>query len=66
MLGRKYGLASDQIVSLNIVNADGNIITADAHNNSDLLFASQGPDTSSIWTISWVAVYTTANHQTKA
>ena len=42
MLGRKYGLASDQILSLDLVDADGNIITANANNNSDLLFASQG------------------------
>ena len=42
MLGRMYGLASDQILSLDLVDADGNIITANANNNSDLLFASQG------------------------
>ena len=42
MLGRQYGLASDQIVALDMVDADGNLITADAKNNSDLLFASQG------------------------
>ncbi|KAK9827804.1 hypothetical protein WJX74_003088 [Apatococcus lobatus] len=42
MLGRQYGLASDQIVALDMVDASGNLITADASNNSDLLFASQG------------------------
>ena len=42
MLGRMYGLASDQILSLDMVDASGDIITADASNNSDLLFASQG------------------------
>ena len=42
MLGRQYGLASDQIVALDMVDADGNLVTADASNNSDLLFASQG------------------------
>ena len=42
MLGRKYGLASDQILSLDMVDANGNMITANAQNNSDLLFASQG------------------------
>lgn len=42
MLGRQYGLASDQIVALDLVDANGDLITADASNNSDLLFASQG------------------------
>ena len=42
MLGRQYGLASDQIVALDLVDANGNLITADTSNNSDLLFASQG------------------------
>lgn len=42
MLGRLYGLASDQLVALDLVDANGNLITADATNNSDLLFASQG------------------------
>lgn len=42
VFARKFGLTTDSIRSLNIATADGQIVTADASTNSDLLWASQG------------------------
>jgi FAD/FMN-containing dehydrogenase len=41
-LTRKYGLAADNLVSADVVTADGNLITADEKNHSDLLWALKG------------------------
>lgn len=59
MLGRQYGLASDQIVALDLVDANGDLITANATNNSDLLFASQGAselDLITAWSSGWALI----------
>lgn len=40
--GRAFGLTCDNLRSLDIVTADGNLITADAQQHPDLLWASQG------------------------
>ncbi|KAK3326632.1 hypothetical protein B0H66DRAFT_166530 [Apodospora peruviana] len=37
-----HGLASDQVLSLNVVTADGSFVTADPDTNSDLFFALRG------------------------
>ncbi|SPO00670.1 uncharacterized protein DNG_03418 [Cephalotrichum gorgonifer] len=37
-----YGLAADQVLSLNVVTADGRFVTADVHENRDLFFALRG------------------------
>jgi hypothetical protein len=37
-----YGLASDQVLSLNVVTAGGDFVTADPTVNSDLFFAMRG------------------------
>ena len=37
-----YGLAADQVLSVQIVTADGRFITADEKENSDLFFAVRG------------------------
>jgi hypothetical protein len=42
VFARKFGLTTDNIRALDIVTADGQIVTADASTNSDLLWASQG------------------------
>jgi hypothetical protein len=42
VFGRKFGLTSDNIRSVDMVTADGATLTADASTNSDLLWASQG------------------------
>jgi hypothetical protein len=42
VFGRKYGLTSDNLLSVDIVTADGSILTADAQHHADLLWASQG------------------------
>lgn len=42
VFGRRYGLTCDNLQSLDIVTADAKLVTADAQNNSDLLWASQG------------------------
>ena len=42
VFGRKFGLTSDNIRALDIVTADGRILSADQSSNSDLLWASQG------------------------
>jgi FAD/FMN-containing dehydrogenase len=41
-LTRKYGLTCDNILSAEVVTADGNVITADSQNNSDLYWALRG------------------------
>jgi FAD/FMN-containing dehydrogenase len=41
-LGRAYGLASDNLQSIDVVGPSGNIVTADANNNTDLFWASRG------------------------
>jgi hypothetical protein len=42
VFGRKYGLTTDSVRSVDIVMADGTTLTADAQNNADLLWACQG------------------------
>ncbi|PKS08407.1 hypothetical protein jhhlp_005351 [Lomentospora prolificans] len=37
-----YGLGADQILSLNVVTADGRFVTANVHENSDLFYALRG------------------------
>jgi FAD/FMN-containing dehydrogenase len=37
-----YGLGSDQVLSINVVTADGRLITADPFTNTDLFFALRG------------------------
>lgn len=44
-LSRVIGMASDNIISLKIVNPEGNIITVDENNYSDLLWAFKGAGT---------------------
>ncbi len=41
-VSRAYGLACDTIAEVEVVLADGTVINANANNNSDLLWASQG------------------------
>jgi FAD/FMN-containing dehydrogenase len=41
-LRRKHGTASDALVSVDIVTADGNFVNANAHENSDLFWAIRG------------------------
>jgi FAD/FMN-containing dehydrogenase len=41
-LGRANGLASDNLQSIDVVNPAGDIVTADANNNTDLFWASRG------------------------
>jgi FAD/FMN-containing dehydrogenase len=41
-LTRKYGLTADNLVSADLVTADGKLITADAENHRDLLWALKG------------------------
>ena len=41
-LRRKYGLSCDNLISADVVTADGELVTADSDNNADLLWALQG------------------------
>jgi FAD/FMN-containing dehydrogenase len=41
-LSGTYGLGADQILSLNVVTADGRFVTADVNQNTDLFFALRG------------------------
>lgn len=41
-LASLYGLGADQVISLNVVTADGRFITASADQNQDLFFALRG------------------------
>jgi FAD/FMN-containing dehydrogenase len=42
LAGRKFGTTSDNIVAVQIVTADGRILTANAKRNADLLWACRG------------------------
>lgn len=42
MLARSYGLASDHLVGLEMVDYNGSIVVANASHNADLLWASRG------------------------
>jgi Berberine and berberine like/FAD binding domain len=42
VFGRKFGLTTDNIRSINMVTADGSALSADASSHPDLLWASQG------------------------
>jgi FAD/FMN-containing dehydrogenase len=42
VLGRHYGLACDNVTSLQLVTADGSLLTCDASTNEDLFWASRG------------------------
>lgn len=37
-----YGLGADQVLSLNVVTADGRLVTAGLHENQDLFYALRG------------------------
>ena len=38
----RYGLAADNVLSMDVVTADGNLVTADPNTNSDLFWAMRG------------------------
>ncbi|KAF9925720.1 hypothetical protein BGZ67_008482 [Mortierella alpina] len=42
MLGRKYGLMLDRVVEMELVNANGDLLTASASKNPDLFYALRG------------------------
>ena len=48
-LGSKHGSAIDNLLSVDIVTADGKLRTASAAQNEDLFWVSAGPDTISVW-----------------
>ncbi|KAI8965338.1 FAD-binding domain-containing protein [Daldinia sp. FL1419] len=41
-LASRYGLGADQVLSIQVVTADGRFVTADPHQNTDLFFALRG------------------------
>jgi FAD/FMN-containing dehydrogenase len=41
-LGRRYGLAANSVTAIELVNADGELVRADADQNSDLFWALRG------------------------
>lgn len=41
-LASKYGLGADQVLSLQVVTADGRFVTADPEQNTDLFYALRG------------------------
>ncbi len=41
-LSRKYGLAIDNVIEVDVVLADGSLVTASAHKNADLFWAVRG------------------------
>jgi len=41
-LGRRYGLASNSVTAVELVNADGDLVRGDAEQNSDLFWALRG------------------------
>ncbi|KAI1363390.1 hypothetical protein F5Y08DRAFT_309572 [Xylaria arbuscula] len=41
-LASTYGMGADQVLSLNVVTADGRFLTADVNQNTDLFFALRG------------------------
>jgi FAD/FMN-containing dehydrogenase len=44
-----YGLGSDQVLSLQVVTADGDFVTADTETNRDLFYALRGGGGSKTW-----------------
>jgi len=42
VIGRKYGLTCDNMLSAQVVTANGNVLTCDAQQNSDLFWALRG------------------------
>ena len=42
LLGRRYGLASNSVTAIEVVNADGDLIHADADRHTDLFWALRG------------------------
>lgn len=42
MLSRKYGLLSDRLIGVEMVVANGTILTANSTHNADLLWACKG------------------------
>jgi FAD/FMN-containing dehydrogenase len=42
MLARRYGLASDRLIGIEMVDATGKVITANKTFNADLLWAHRG------------------------
>jgi len=42
VVGRKYGLTSDNLLALDVVTADGELLTCDSDHHADLFWASRG------------------------